>query len=131
LDCNASNAIVDNIDGEELEQKLRDLVECKWKEVKSGPEIVIGDWKIDIKDQAYNVIRMIIAFQQIIGDAISAEPHAALAWTGVVAILPVSIKSCYLLYLSTLHKILTPAFQLLLNPVKQTDDAEKGLNCIT
>jgi hypothetical protein len=74
---------------------------------------------------------MIIAFQQIIGDAVSAEPHAALAWTGVVAILPVSIKSCYLLYLSTLHRFLTPAFKLLLNPVKQTDDADKGLNCIT
>jgi hypothetical protein len=35
-----------------------------------------------------------------------------------------------LLSASTPHKILTSAFQLLLNPVKQTDDAEKGLDCI-
>jgi hypothetical protein len=80
------------MDDQELEQKLQQLAERKWTEVKSGPEIVIGDWKIDVKDQAYNVIRMVIAFQNIIGDVVSAEPHAALAWTGVVMILPVSIE---------------------------------------
>jgi NWD NACHT NTPase-like protein len=83
---------LDIIDGEELETKLTELVECKWKKVKSGPEIVIGDWKVGIKDQAYNIIRTVIAFQRIIGGVVSAEPHAALAWAGVVAILPVSIK---------------------------------------
>jgi N-terminal domain of NWD NACHT-NTPase len=52
----------------------------------------MGDWKIDVKDQAYDVIRMVIAFQKIIGDIVCAEPHAALAWAGVVVILPVSIS---------------------------------------
>ena len=35
-----------------------------------------------------------------------------------------------LLSASTPHKILTSDFQLLLNPVKQTDDSENGLDCI-
>jgi hypothetical protein len=87
-----SDAALDKIDGEELEQKLGESVERKWKEVKHGPKIIIGDWKIDIKDQAYNVIRMIIGFQDVIGDVVSAEPHAARAWAGVVAIFPVSIE---------------------------------------
>ena len=36
---------------------------------------------------------MIIAYQRIIRDAVSVEPRAALAWTGVVATLPVSFRS--------------------------------------
>jgi N-terminal domain of NWD NACHT-NTPase len=76
----------------ELERKLQELAERKWKEVKSGLEIFIGDWRINIKDPACKAIHMIIAYQGIIGDVVSVEPHAALAWTGVVAILPVSVK---------------------------------------
>ena len=91
-DCQTLEATLDNIDDQELEQKLQQLAKRKWTEVKSGPEVVIGDWKIDVKDQVYNVIRMVIAFQDIIGNAVSVEPHAALAWTGVVIILPVSIE---------------------------------------
>ena len=80
------------MDGQELERKLQELAECKWKEVKSGPEIVIGDWRINIEDPACKAIHMIIAFQGIIGDVASVEPHAALAWTGVVTLLPVSVE---------------------------------------
>ena len=80
------------MDGQELEQKLQELAECKWEEVKNGPEIVIGDWRIKIKDPAYKAIHMIMAFQNIIGEVVSAEPHAALAWTGVMTILPVSTE---------------------------------------
>ena len=80
------------MDGPELERKLQALAECKWKEVKSGPEIVIGDWRINIKNPACKAIHMIIAFQGIIGNVVSVEPHAALAWTGVVTILPVSTE---------------------------------------
>ena len=81
------------MDGQELEIKLQELAECKWKEVKNGPEIVIGDWRINIKDPAYKAIHMVMAYQHIIGEIVSVEPHAALAWTGVVTILPVSTES--------------------------------------
>ena len=80
------------MDGQDLERKLQELAKRKWEEVKNGLEIVIGDWRINIKDPACKAIHMIIAYQGIIGDAVSVEPHAALAWTGVVAILPVSVK---------------------------------------
>jgi hypothetical protein len=96
------------MDGQELEQKLQELAEYKWKEVKSGPEIIIGDWRINIKDPACKAIHMIIAYQGIIGDIVSVEPHAALAWTGVVAILPVSVK-CWS-DVAICREILTSAF---------------------
>ena len=80
------------MNGQELERKLQELAKCKWKEVKSGPESIIGDWRIRIKNPACKAIHMIIAYQGIIGGILIAEPHAALAWTGVVAILPVSVK---------------------------------------
>jgi hypothetical protein len=98
-------------------------------QVERGPESVIGDWRIKIKGPACKAIHMTTAFQGIIGDVVSVEPHAALAWAGVVTILPVSVKRlsdvCH-----QLQEILTSAFELLLNPVKQTDDAEEGLNYI-
>jgi hypothetical protein len=110
------------MDDRELERKIKELAKWKWEEVKNGLEIVMRDWRINIKDPACKAFSMTIAFQDIIGD-VSVEPHAALAWTGVVTILPVSVM------LPSLQEILTFAFQLLLNPVKQTNDKE-GLNNI-
>ena len=105
------------MDSQELEQKLNELAKWKWKEVKNGLEIVIRDWGINIEDLACKAFSMTIAFQDIIGDG-SVKPHVALAWTGVVTILPVSVM------LPSLTGVLTFAFQLL---VKQTNDKE-GLN---
>ena len=57
----------------------------------------------DAKDSLYKTplgrylkkaVEIIIASKDFIGSAVSAEPHAALAWCGVSLLLPVSPLDC-------------------------------------
>ncbi|KAL3478561.1 hypothetical protein BJX99DRAFT_105023 [Aspergillus californicus] len=81
-------------------RKLNALAEARWK-------ITIGGKDVIVRDQIANVARKILSFKEAIGIAVSAEPHAALAWTGVLVVLP-----------------------LLSNPATQLEDAADGLKHI-
>lgn len=60
--------------------QLQDLVQDQIGEIKDTR------WK-----QARHVIKGIVFVKDVISQAISAEPHVALAWAGVLVILPVSV----------------------------------------
>lgn len=60
--------------------QLQDLAQDRIGEIKDTR------WK-----QARHVIKGIVFVKDVISQAISAEPHAALAWAGVLVILPVSV----------------------------------------
>ena len=78
--------------GKNREEQLQNLVKDKLDAMqKSRLKITVGGEEIIVKDQVRKVIRTIIFCKDFIGDAISAEPHASLAWAGVLIILPVSI----------------------------------------
>ncbi|RHZ49195.1 hypothetical protein CDV55_100690 [Aspergillus turcosus] len=83
------------------QEEIRELAQSKLNAVQQGHlKVIVKGKEIVIKDQVHRIIRTIVAAQGFIGTVLSAEPHAALAWAGVVLILP-----------------------LLTNPVTQTDNA--------
>lgn len=67
----------------------------------------IGKKKIVTREAVRKAIKVVSTFKDVVSSAISAEPHAALAWAGVMAILP-----------------------LLENAYQQDEDAGSGLNNI-
>ncbi|OJJ42671.1 hypothetical protein ASPZODRAFT_169958 [Penicilliopsis zonata CBS 506.65] len=72
------------------DRQLQDLAQRKLKAVHEGHrKIIVQGKKVVIKDQINRVIRTILASKDFISTLLSSEPHASLAWAGVVLILPV------------------------------------------
>ena len=81
--------------GEDRAQQLKNLVNDKLDAIqKAQLTVTIRGEKIVVKDKVREIVHTIISFKDFIGTAVSAEPHAALAWAGVVIILPVSSPNC-------------------------------------
>lgn len=95
--------------GKNREEQLQNLVKGRLDSMqKARLKVTVGGEEIIVKDQVCKVIRTIISRRDIIGAAISTEPHASLAWAGILIILP-----------------------LLSNPVTQSDDAIDGLSYVS
>jgi hypothetical protein len=74
------------------EVQLQEPVGRKLKEVqKSRLKITVSGKEIVVKEQVGKVVHIILSIKDFIGSAVSTEPHAALAWAGVLVVLPVSI----------------------------------------
>jgi hypothetical protein len=87
-------ALADSVGGEDRADRLQKLAKDKLDGIqKARLKVTIGGEEIVVQDQVRKVVHTILTFKDFIGNAISAEPHAALAWAGVVIILPVSIHS--------------------------------------
>lgn len=89
-------------------------------------KISIHGKEVVIKDQVRKVVQSILSVKNYIGTVASTEPHAALAWTGVLIILPVS-----LLTLDALCCADCCLWQVIANPITQDDDAMDGLEYIS
>lgn len=57
---------------------------------------------IVVREVVRKVIKAVTTFKDVISAAISGEPHAALAWAGVMVIIPVRREASFLLYLPPL-----------------------------
>lgn len=78
--------------GEDREGQLEKLVKDKLDAIQNAQlTVTVGGEKIVVKDQVCKLVRKILSFTDFIGAAITTEPHAALAWAGVVIILPVCV----------------------------------------
>lgn len=78
--------------GAEPQAQVQKLLEHKFQEVENARlKIKVKGREIVISEQVRKTIQIILSAKDIIGTAISTEPHAALAWAGVLFILPVSI----------------------------------------
>ena len=87
-------AFADSVGGEDRAQRLQKLAKDKLDGIqKAQLKVTVGGKEIVVKDQVRKLVHTILTFKDFIGNAISAEPHAALAWAGVVIILPVSVHS--------------------------------------
>jgi hypothetical protein len=53
----------------------------------------IGNRSIVVQEQVKKILDFLTTFKSVIGAAAAAEPSASLAWTGVMAALPVSNAS--------------------------------------
>ncbi|KAK3994352.1 hypothetical protein QBC44DRAFT_43713 [Cladorrhinum sp. PSN332] len=68
-----------------IQQLAKDKLE-KCQEARTS--VSIGRKTIVVRDVVSKTIALVSTFKQLIGSAIEAEPHAALAWVGVMTILP-------------------------------------------
>lgn len=85
--------------------RLAELASKKLAAVEdSRLKMRLGSRTVVLKDGVDQALTVVIAVKDFVSSAVSAEPHAALAWAGVSLILP-----------------------LLLNPKQQYDDAKSGL----
>jgi hypothetical protein len=69
-----------------LKHKFQEVENSRLKIKVKGKEIVVAE-------QIRKTILVVLSAKDFIGSAVSAEPHAALAWAGVCLILPVSTKA--------------------------------------
>jgi hypothetical protein len=81
-----------------MEERLQDLINCRLEIIKNVRlKISVGGKKVVVKDQPSKVVQAILSAKDFIGTAVSPNPHASLAWAGVLVILPVSIHLTMLL----------------------------------
>lgn len=103
MDSSNTRALADrgNIpNGEVLdrEEQLQRLVNRKLEDIETSRlKISVGGKEVVVKELVGKIVSVVISAKSFISSAVSAEPHAALAWAGILVVLPVSI---YLVYLS-------------------------------
>lgn len=83
------NVVID-VQGEKRQELLKNRLDQKLKAMQATQlKITVGGKDVVIKEQVRKVVHAILCAKDYIGVAISAEPHAALAWAGVLFVLPV------------------------------------------
>ena len=59
---------------------------------KDQKSFVVAGKTVALHEQFNKIVRIIMFARNFVSQAVSAEPHAALAWAGVCVLLPVSIE---------------------------------------
>ena len=73
--------------------RLQGLVDHRLHDVQNAQlKIKVGECELVVKDQVRKIVHTVLSVKDFIGSAVSADPHAALAWAGVLVILPVRIS---------------------------------------
>ena len=74
---------LDNVDSDHREQYLANLIEKRLQTIQKQEWSTAGDiYK--------KIVKTVLFAKDFVGQAVSNEPHAALAWAGVSMLLPVS-----------------------------------------
>jgi hypothetical protein len=71
-----------------IQDKLQTVKDAQWK-------FTICSKEIEVRKQYDRVVGSVIAAKDFITQAVSPDPHAALAWAGVCVVLPVSLSLCF------------------------------------
>lgn len=82
--------------------------------------------EIEVRKQYDCIVGSVIWAKDFITQAVSLDPHAALAWAGVCIVLPVSLSLCFNVGNTTKY-----ISQLLLNPSLQGNAAIRGLDIVS
>jgi hypothetical protein len=81
------------------ETRLQNLVERRLADIQETRlQFTVGGRDIVVKDQARRIIHAILAVKDFISSAVSSEPHAALAWAGILVLLNVSCPNMFFYY---------------------------------
>ncbi|KAK7735396.1 hypothetical protein SLS63_003866 [Diaporthe eres] len=76
-------------EGVERLEEIQRLAKTKLEKLpEARVAFSIGGRRIVVRELVQKAIQTVTAFKSIIGGAVSAEPHAALAWAGILTILP-------------------------------------------
>lgn len=90
--------------GNSHELQLKHLVERRLADIQEKRlRVTFGGRDVVVKGQVRRVIHGILSFKDAIASAVNAEPHAALAWAGILILLNVS-KPTMLFYHEIRHK---------------------------
>jgi hypothetical protein len=77
------------------ESRLASLASKKLEAIdESRLRIRLGSKTIVVNDGVDQVLKVVIAAKEFVSGVVASEPHAALAWTGVCLVLPVSSSIC-------------------------------------
>lgn len=68
-----------------IEEKLKALKESSWR-------LQLGKQTVEVKSQIGKIVKTVLWAQSFVSSAISADPHAALAWAGVSLLLPLLLS---------------------------------------
>lgn len=80
--------------GADPEGGMRGFVKHRLQEIQdSHHTVTVAGKSIGIKDQARRAVHAILSVKDFISSAVSTEPHAALAWAGVLVLLHPILKS--------------------------------------
>ena len=89
---NALTTDFGNLGASEREQKGRALIEKTLQEVDAARlRISFGNEEVVVREQLDRIFKIGLSAKDFISSALSADPHAALAWAGVCVLLPVSL----------------------------------------
>lgn len=81
----------ESLQGDQRKLELHTLVKIRLEEYKNARlRINVCGKESVVSEKAIKFVHAILSAKDVIGAAISVEPHAALAWAGVLLILPVS-----------------------------------------
>lgn len=78
----------------ERQEDLQHLVQRRLDEIENSRlKVLVGGREIAVRDQARRVVRAVLSVKEMIDVAVSVEPHASLAWAGVLVFLNVRFYS--------------------------------------
>ena len=90
----AGQSSVSGLPAEERAAELGKFASQKLKAVQEGDlKVIIHGKEIVVKEQIDRVIRCILAVKDVIREVLDNDPHGAIAWAGIVIILPVISSS--------------------------------------
>jgi len=74
------------------EERMSALVQKKVDDMElAQSKLGLGNKEIKLRPQVDRVVKVVIYAKDFVTSAVSADPHAALAWAGVCVFLPVSL----------------------------------------
>ena len=83
-------------DGKEISTRGRNMLALVRKKVKAVDDarwkFQLGERSVELKTQVDRIVKAILFAKDFISPAVSAEPHAALAWAGVCMLLPLLLN---------------------------------------
>ena len=68
-----------------VERKVKAVEDARWK-------FQLGERTVEMKTQVDRIVKAILFAKDFVSSAVSAEPHAALAWAGVCMLLPLLLN---------------------------------------
>ena len=68
-----------------VEKKVKAVEDARWK-------FQLGERTIELKTQIDRIVKAVLFAKDFVSSAVSAEPHAALAWAGVCMLLPLLLN---------------------------------------
>ncbi|KAK2809659.1 hypothetical protein FQN50_003716 [Emmonsiellopsis sp. PD_5] len=76
--------------GADRETQLRNLLDSKLQDIENSQlKITVNGETVVIKDQVRKIVKSILAAKKVIGAIVSLEPHASMAWSGLMLLLPI------------------------------------------